>query len=123
MKFVCGCSYETGDYQRYLAVTWLFISFSWLQSASLLISAAFTVIGFVSNHSKMAARRAGDILSPEETVVLIGGLTFFIAFIVALLTQIRASQTVYQLLAACVTANTEWRIDQYHRSEDSLYRK
>jgi len=89
----------------------------------LIISAAFTMVGFASNHSKMAARRAGDVLSPEETVVLIGGLTFFVAFIVALLTQIRASQTVYQLLVACVSVNTEWRIDQYHRSEDSLYCK
>lgn len=88
----------------------------------LIISATFTIVGFVSNHSKIASRRAGDILSPEEMVVLIGGLTFFVAFIVALLTQIRASQTIYQLLGACITANTEWRIDSYRRSEDSLYR-
>jgi len=55
--------------------------------------------------------------------VLVGGLTFFIAFIIALLTQIRASQSLYKLIVCCISSNTEWRIDPYRRSEDSLYRK
>jgi len=54
---------------------------------------------------------------------LVGGLTFFIAFIVALLTQIRAAQSLNKLVLGCISSNTEWRIDPYRRSDDSLYRK
>lgn len=89
----------------------------------LFISGTFTVVGFVSNHAKITSQVPRDTLSQEDVVVLVGGLTFFIAFIVALLTQIRASQSLYKLIMCCISSNTEWRIDAYRRSEDSLYRK
>ena len=89
----------------------------------LFISGAFTVIGFISNHAKITSQVPRDSLSQEDVVVLVGGLTFFIAFIIALLTQIRASQSLYKLIVSCISSNTEWRIDPYRRSDDSLYRK
>ena len=89
----------------------------------LFISGTFTVVGFVSNHAKITTQVPRDTLSQEDVVVLVGGLTFFIAFIIALLTQIRASQSLYKLMISCVSSNTEWRIDPYRRSEDSLYGK
>jgi len=89
----------------------------------LFISGTFTVVGFVSNHAKITSQVPRDTLSQEDIVVLVGGLTFFIAFIIALLTQIRASQSLYKLIVCCISSNTEWRIDAYRRSEDSLYCK
>ena len=89
----------------------------------LFISGSFTVVGFISNHAKISSQLPRDTLSQEDVVVLVGGLTFFIAFIIALLTQIRASQSLYKLIVGCISSNTEWRIDPYRRSEDSLYRK
>lgn len=89
----------------------------------LFISGTFTVVGFVSNHAKITSQVPRDSLSQEDVVVLVGGLTFFIAFIIALLTQIRASQSLYRLIVCCISSNTEWRIDSYRRSNDSLYRK
>jgi len=87
----------------------------------LFISCVFTVVGFVSNHAKITSPVPRDTMSEEDVVVLVGGLTFFIAFIIALLTQIRASQSLYRLIVGCISSNTEWRIDPYRRSEDSLY--
>jgi len=89
----------------------------------LFVSGAFTVIGFISNHAKITSQVPRDSLSQEDVVVLVGGLTFFIAFIIALLTQIRASQSLYKLIVSCISSNTEWRIDPYRHSDDSLYRK
>jgi len=81
------------------------------------------VFGFIANHAKITNRLPRDTLSQEDIVVLVGGLTFFIAFIIALLTQIRASQSLYKLIVSCISSNTEWRIDPYRRSDDSLYHK
>ena len=89
----------------------------------LFISGTFTVFGFISNHAKITNRLPRDTLSQEDIVVLVGGLTFFIAFIIALLTQIRASQSLYKLIVSCISSNTEWRIDPYRRSDDSLFHK
>jgi len=89
----------------------------------LFVSGTFTVVGFISNHAKITSQMPRDTLSQEDLVVLVGGLTFFIAFIVALLTQIRASVSLYKLIVGCVSSNTEWRIDPYRRSDDSLFRK
>jgi len=88
-----------------------------------IVSGTFTVVGFVANHAQITSRLPRDTLSHEDVVVLAGGLMFFVAFIVALLTQIRASQSLYRLVLGCISSNTEWRIDAYRRSDDSLYCK
>lgn len=72
------------------------------------------------------ARQVGQkevAMTTIEGVTLVSGLLFVIAFVVAIISEIKAKDNIYHLILQCFATNTEWKIDNYQRSSDSLYAK
>lgn len=57
-------------------------------------------------------------LTWEEAVTLGCGVTFFVAFFVAMTAQIKARRTVYQLIVKCFATNLIWEIQEYVPEHD-----
>ena len=61
-------------------------------------------------------------LSTEEVITLVCGIVFFVSFFVAMSVEIKAKHTVYQLFVKFIMRNVEYKIDDYDRAKDSLYK-
>jgi len=57
-------------------------------------------------------------LSPSELMTLSCGVLFFLAFFVAMYVEVKAKNTVYQLICKFLYMNYEWTIQEYDRRAD-----
>lgn len=129
------CRYHIRTHKRYRTRNWHYPEISqrdkclhavFVVSLLVLIACAvINVFGMVAD-SKMA-RQVGQkevvAMTTIEGVTLVSGLLFVIAFVVAIISQIKAKDNIYHLVLQCFATNTEWKIDNYQRSSDSLYAK
>lgn len=129
------CRYHIRTHKRYRINDWHFPDVSprdkflhliFLISLLVLIICAVTnIIGIVTDTKTHSPQdpQTKVTMTTIEGVTLVSGLLFFVAFVVALITQIKAKDNMYHLILQCFATNTEWRIDNYKRSCDSLYIK
>lgn len=57
-------------------------------------------------------------LSASELMTLSCGVLFFLAFFVAMYVEVKAENTIYQLICKFFYMNHEWTIEEYDRRRD-----
>merc|ERR1719266_2107908 len=62
-------------------------------------------------------------LSPAEMITLSCGVLFFLAFFLAMYVEVKAKNTVYQLISKFFYMNHEWTVEDYDRKRDLFLSK
>lgn len=126
------CRYHIRTHKKYRMRNWSYPEVSrrdkclhlvFLVSLLVLVICAVTnIIGIVADSRSIPPAPQREVsMTSIEGMTLISGLLFFVAFVVALVTQIKAKDNVYHLVLQFFAINTKWKIDNYKKSSDSLY--
>ncbi|KAK3600370.1 hypothetical protein CHS0354_015986 [Potamilus streckersoni] len=86
--------------------------------------AVATIMCFLYDRGKLSKFPKDNVeLSREEIVTLICGVSFFVAFFLAMTVEIKAKHTLYKLVLRFIMHNTEWTIEEYDRNTDPLFKE
>lgn len=84
--------------------------------------AVATIMCFLSDKGQINKLPKNKVeLTIEEIITLACGVTFFVAFFIAMTVEIKARHTLYKLFLKFVTQNTDWAVESYDRSKDPGY--
>lgn len=95
--------------------------------AAMLASVVAMVMFFAGNREQLASGGSPHYylpldgtgrLSRDEVASLASGVTFFASFFVAMVVEMKAKRTIYQILRRCVHHNTVWVIENYSERHD-----
>lgn len=84
--------------------------------------AVATIMCFLSDKGQINKLPKNKVeLTIEEIITLACGVTFFVAFFIAMTVEIKARHTLYKLFLKFVTQNTDWAVESYDRNKDPGY--
>jgi len=123
------CQFQYLRKKRFLLSQCLFPSCStrdkvlhaiFLLSIALMVTCAgVTILCFKQDRdSKPKTVGPNTELSPSELMTLSCGVLFFLAFFVAMYVEVKAKNTVYQLICKFLYMNYDWTIQEYDRKKD-----
>jgi len=77
-----------------------------------------TIICFKQNADIQPRVGPDTELSASELMTLSCGVLFFLSFFVAMYVEVKAENTIYQLICKFFNMNHEWTIEEYDRRKD-----
>lgn len=132
------CQYQYLRHKKFVISHWRFPECSlkdkilhlfFIVSVCLMIAcAAVTIICFKQDRRGGPYRNANILyppgeLSPAEMITLSCGVLFFLAFFLAMYVEVKARNTVYQLICKFFYLNNEWSVEEYDRKRDLISSK
>ncbi|KAH3697604.1 E3 ubiquitin-protein ligase MARCHF8-like isoform X2 [Dreissena polymorpha] len=102
-----------------------FLHLVFLLSLLVMIGCAIaTIMCFISDRDNTAKFMKNKMkLTSDEVITLACGVTFFVAFFIAMTVEIKARHTIYKLFTKFLIQNTEWTVEQYDPDKDPLFKK
>lgn len=129
------CQYQYLRHKKFVISHWRFPECSlkdkilhlfFIISVCLMIAcAAVTIICFKEERGpyRNANKYRPGELSPPEMITLSCGVLFFLAFFLAMYVEVKAKNTVYQLICKFFYMNHEWSVEEYDRKRDIVSSK
>eukprot|EP00096_Caligus_rogercresseyi_P010344 TRINITY_DN3733_c0_g1_i1.p1 TRINITY_DN3733_c0_g1~~TRINITY_DN3733_c0_g1_i1.p1 ORF type:complete len:654 (-),score=148.15 TRINITY_DN3733_c0_g1_i1:1214-3175(-) len=128
------CQYQYLRHKKFVISHWRFPECSFrdkilhlffIISVCLMITcAAVTILCFKEDRGpyRKANSNPGELTS-TEMITLSCGVLFFFAFFIAMYVEVKAKNTVYQLICKFFYMNHEWSVEEYDRRRDLLCSK
>jgi len=122
------CQYQYIRHKKFVISNWLLPSCSskdkvlhsvFMAAIGIMITCSIvTILCFKQNGEVQPRVGPNTELSASELMTLSCGVLFFLAFFVAMYVEVKAENTIYQLICKFFYMNHEWTIEEYDRRRD-----
>jgi len=122
------CQYQYIRHKKFVISNWLLPSCSskdkvlhsvFMAAIAIMITCSIvTILCFKQNGEVHPRVGPNTELSASELMTLSCGVLFFLAFFVAMYVEVKAENTIYQLICKFFYMNHEWTIEEYDRRRD-----
>jgi len=122
------CQYQYIRHKKFVISNWLVPSCSskdkvlhsvFMAAIAIMITCSIvTILCFKQNGDIQPRVGPNTELSASELMTLSCGVLFFLAFFVAMYVEVKAENTIYQLICKFFYMNHEWTIEEYDRRRD-----
>jgi len=122
------CQYQYIRHKKFMISNWLVPSCSskdkilhsiFMAAIAIMITCSIVTIICFKQNGDIQPRVGPDTeLSASELMTLSCGVLFFLAFFVAMYVEVKAENTIYQLICKFFYMNHEWTIEEYDRRKD-----
>jgi len=122
------CQYQYIRHKKFVISNWLMPSCSskdkvlhsvFMAAIMIMITCSIiTILCFKQNGDIKPRVGPNTELSASELMTLSCGVLFFLSFFVAMYVEVKAENTIYQLICKFLYMNHEWTIEEYDRRRD-----
>jgi len=122
------CQYQYIRHKKFMISNWLVPSCSskdkvlhsvFMVAVIIMIGCSIITIICFKQNADIQPRVGPDTeLSASELMTLSCGVLFFLSFFVAMYVEVKAENTIYQLICKFFNMNHEWTIEEYDRRKD-----
>jgi len=122
------CQYQYIRHKKFMISNWLVPSCSskdkvlhsiFMVAVVIMIGCSIITIICFKQNADIQPRVGPDTeLSASELMTLSCGVLFFLSFFVAMYVEVKAENTIYQLICKFFNMNHEWTIEEYDRRKD-----
>merc|ERR550519_2890711 len=124
------CQYQYIRHKKFVISNWRVPSISsrdtvlhaifLLSILIMIICSVVTILSFRQSADTLPKVGPDTELSTSELLTLSCGVLFFLSFFVAMYVEVKASDTIYQLICKFFHMNHEWTIQEYDRRDDPV---
>jgi len=122
------CQYQYIRHKKFVISNWMVPSCSSKDKvlhsvfmaaiATMITCSIVTILCFKQNGDIKSRVGPNTELSASELMTLSCGVLFFLSFFVAMYVEVKAENTIYQLICKFLYMNHEWTIEEYDRRRD-----
>jgi len=122
------CQYQYIRHKKFVISNWLLPSCSKKDKMlhlvfsgailTMLVCSVITVLNFQQTDVSLPKIGPNTELSSSEFLTLFCGVLFFLAFFIAMYVEVKAENTLFQLVRKFFNMNLEWTIEEYDQSKD-----